>query len=113
MKNIVEYISESERISLINEYIKDNFNVDGFIILDMSDESLVSQWGTGDLQKCIKEILKLKEQDSSKEYWIVATINGGYYDINDEGNHVVLKSLEYNEKDEYYGINPKFNEYLS
>lgn len=97
----------------IVEYLKDNFNVSGFIILDMSDESLVSQWGTGDLQKCIKEILKLKEKDSSKEYWIIATINGGYYDLSDEGNYLVLKSLEYNEKDSKYGINPKFNNYLS
>jgi len=97
----------------IVEYLKDNFNVDGFIILDMSDESLVSQWGTGDLQKAIKEILKLKEQDASKEYWIVATINAGYYDLSDEGNYLVLKSLEYNEKDSKYGINPKFNDYLT
>lgn len=100
MKSIITYIKEAEERGL-----------SGFIILDMSDESLVSQWGEGDLMKCIHEIQKLHKEDESKEYWIVAEFNM-YYDIEDTGNYRVLSSREYNEKEDDFGINPKFKDYL-
>lgn len=103
MKSIVEYLKQDKE-----------FNVDGFTIIDKNDESIVSKWGTGDLLKAIHELNKLKQEgDSSSEYWLIATINNGYYDLDDPGNYLVLKSYEYNEKDDHYGINPKFNEFLS
>ena len=46
------------------------------------------------------------------EYWIIATSNGGFYDLEDTGNYLVLKSNEINDTDDYYGINPNFNDYL-
>lgn len=112
MKSILKYISESERISLINEYLKDNFNVDGFVIIDISDESIVSNFSEGELIKAVQQLSKLKENNKDKEFWVVATINGGYYDLNDEGNYRVLSSREYNERESDFGINPKFKDYL-
>ena len=58
------------------------------------------------------ELKRLKDESPSDEYWLIATINGGYYDLDDPGNYLVIKSYGYNDKDEYYGINPKYNEYL-
>ena len=88
------------------------FNIDGFKIIDRGDDSVVSDWGEGDLLKAINELKKLKEEANNKEYWLIATTNNGFYDLDDPGNYLVLKSYEYNEKDDYYGINPKYNEYL-
>ena len=100
MKNLKTYILEAEERGL-----------SGFKILDMTDESLVSNWGEGDLRKCITELQKLHKEDESKEYWIVAEFNM-YYDIEDTGNYRVLSSREYNEKEDDFGINPKFKDYL-
>lgn len=112
MRSIVEYISESERISLVNEYVKDNFNVDGFVIIDISDESIVSNFGKSELLSAVQQLPKLKEKNTDKEFWVVATINGGYYDLTDEGNYRVLSSREYNEKESDFGVNPKYKDYL-
>ena len=103
MKSIVEYLKINEK----------EFNIDGFTIIDMGDESVVSKWGDGDLLKAIQELKKLKEEaNNKKEYWLIATTNNGFYDLDDPGNYLVLKSYEYNYKDDHYGINPKYNEYL-
>ena len=102
MINIVEYLKTDEK----------EFNVDGFKIIDMGDDSIVSNWAEGDLLKAIHELKQLKEESNNKEYWLIATTNNGFYDLDDPGNYLVLKSYEYNEKDDYYGINPKYNEYL-
>jgi len=100
MKDIVNFINEA-----IDKVLS------GFCIIDMSDESLVSNWGTGDLVKCIHEIQKLKKENQDKEYWIVAQYNE-IYDLEDTGNYRVLSSREYNENETDFGINPKFKEYL-
>ena len=97
----------------IVEYLKDNFNVDGFIILNMSDDSLVSRFTEGELLKAIGELKKLKAKDNKIEYWLVASTNGGFYDLEDTGNYLVIKSIEINDRDDKYGINPKFNEYMN
>lgn len=101
MKSIIEYIVEAQE-----------FNIDGFKIINRKDESIVSNFAEGELTKAIREIKKLKDENPNIEYWIIGTINNGYYDLDDEGNYRVLSSLEYNDKDDYYGINPKYNTYL-
>jgi hypothetical protein len=101
MKDIVNFINEAIDKAL-----------SGFCIIDMSDKSLVSKWGTGDLMKCINEIQKLIKENKDKEYWIVAEYNE-IYDLEDTGNYRVLSSREYAERDTDFGINPKFKEYLS
>ena len=101
MKHIKNYILEKNEDKVLS----------GFCIIDISDESLVSNWGTGDLMKCIHEIQKLKKENQDKEYWIVAKYNE-IYDLEDTGNYRVLSSREYNERETDFGINPKFKEYL-
>ena len=101
MKHIKNYILEKNEDKVLS----------GFCIIDMSDESLVSNWGTGDLMKCIHEIQKLKKENQDKEYWIVAQYNE-IYDLEDTGNYRVLSSREYNENETDFGVNPKFKEYL-
>ena len=101
MKHIKEYILENNEDKVLS----------GFAIIDMSDEALISNWGTDDLIKCINEIQKLKKEHSNKEYWIVASYND-IYDLEDTGNYRVLSSREYNEQESDFGINPKFKEYL-
>lgn len=96
----------------IVEYLKDSLNIDGFLILNRSDDSVHSKFGEGDLMKAINELKKLRDKDKNIEYWIIATSNGGFYDLEDEGNYLVLKSNEINDTDDYYGINPNFNDYL-
>ena len=102
MKSIVEYLKGND-----NEWC-----VDGFAIIDRNNETIMSRYGEGELLKAIHELKRLKDESPSDEYWLIATINGGYYDLDDPGNYLVLKSYGYNDKDEYYGINPKYNEYL-
>ena len=101
MKHIKNYILEKNEDKVLS----------GFCIIDMTDESLVSRWGTGDLRKCITELQKLKKEEEDKEYWIVAEFNE-IYDLEDTGNYRVLSSREYNEVESDFGINPKFKEYL-
>lgn len=101
MKHIKNYILEKNEDKVLI----------GFSIIDMSDESLVSNWGEGDLMKCINELQKLKKEDPDKEYWIIAQYNM-MYDLEDTGNYRVLSSREYSERDTDFGINPKFKEYL-
>ena len=101
MRNLIDYIKE-----------ENEFNVDGFKIINKKDETIVSVFGEGELIKALHELKQLKEQDPSIEYWIIGTINNGYYDLEDGGNYRVITSREYNDKDEYYGINPKYNKYL-
>ena len=98
-----------------NKYLKTDskeFNIDGFKIIDRGDDSIVSDWAEGDLLKAIQELKKLKDEANNKEYWLIATTNNGFYDLDDPGNYLVLKSYEYNEKDDHYGINPKYNKYI-
>lgn len=97
----------------IVEYLKDNFNVDGFKILNRTDDSLVSNFTEGELLKAIQELKKLKAENNKIEYWLVASTNGGFYDLEDPGNYLVIKSMEINDNDDHYGINPKFNEYMN
>jgi len=101
MKHIKNYILEKNEDKVLS----------GFCIIDMSDENLISNWGTGDLMKCIHEIQKFKKETPDKEYWIVAQYNQ-IYDLGDTGNYRVLSSREYNELETDFGINPKFKEYL-
>ena len=102
MRSIVEYLKTDEK----------EFNIDGFKIIDRGDNSVVSDWAECDLLKAIHELKKLKDEANNKEYWLIATTNNGFYDLDDPGNYLVLKSYEYNEKDDYYGINTKYNDYL-
>jgi hypothetical protein len=101
MRSIVEYLKQDKE-----------FNVTGFKIIDKNNEDIISSWGDGDLLKAIHELNKLRNEDPNAEYWLMAVINNDYYDLDDPGNYLVLKSYEYNEKDDHYGINPKFNAYL-
>ena len=101
MKHIKNYILEKNEDKALS----------GFCIIDMTNETLVSRWGDGELRKCITELQKLKMQEEDKEYWIIAEFNQ-IYDLEDTGNYRVLSSREYNEVEDDFGINPKFKEYL-
>jgi len=101
MKHIKNYILEKNEDKALS----------GFCIIDMTNETLVSRWGDGELRKCITELQNLKKEEEDKEYWIVAEFNE-IYDLEDTGNYRVLSSREYNEVEDDFGINPKFKEYL-
>ena len=58
MRSIVEYLKTDSK----------EFNIDGFKIIDRGDDSVVSDWGEGDLLKAINELKKLKEESNNKEY---------------------------------------------
>ena len=101
MRSIVEYLKQDK-----------DFDITEFKIIDKNNEDILSSFGKYELLKAVHELNKLRNEDPNAEYWLMACINHGYYDLDDPGNYLVLKSYEYNEKDDHYGINPKFNSYL-
>lgn len=101
MRSIVEYLKQDK-----------DFDITEFKIIDKNNEDILSSFGKYELLKAVHELNKLRNEDPNAEYWLMACINNGYYDLDDPGNYLVLKSYEYNEKDDHYGINPKFNSYL-
>lgn len=100
MKDIVKYLKEN------------NNNVDGFLIINVKNDSIIEKFKDTELLNAVHKLNELHKKSEHTEYWIVASINDGYYDLEDKGNYRVLSSIEYNENDTYYGINPKFNKYL-
>jgi len=76
MKTLTEYIREAQQIAEAKK-------IDGYVVVDMSDESVHGNYDADSLEDAIADADEMLEKNRRGSYWVVACY-GNEYDLENE-----------------------------